>query len=269
MDNSPAGRIGELFTLIKPTGKALSLRINEIVKAEILNILQSGSVSLRVKGNIIKAETNIPVTKRGEVFLRVVGGDKNIKLQFLGYADENPLVSQDETNGLQNKIFKAISEFVGARLKSSDIKLIENLVKSLPENVKASYPEFKTLEMFLPKIQELYTFLPLSWQEMKDGELIFKKGKSRYDEEESYSCTINLDLEMAGKLSISVTMYDQEFYVSFRAENPVMESLLISEKDVLEKQFFDTGMQLRAVNFKHEPKIEFGKAGSTGIDMRI
>ncbi|MGD1076657.1 MAG: flagellar hook-length control protein FliK [Thermodesulfovibrionales bacterium] len=129
----------------------------------------------------------------------------------------------------------------------------------------------KTIEFFQmsSKAKEmLHTFLPVSWHELKDGELIFKRSKDRRTDSDAYYCTLNLDLASAGKMSISVTMYKEAFYVSFRVEDEKTHALLNSHKALLEKQFARAGISLKAVNFKTET-VSFGEPAAEGFRMRI
>jgi flagellar hook-length control protein FliK len=129
----------------------------------------------------------------------------------------------------------------------------------------------KTIEFFQvsSKANEmLHTFLPVSWHELKDGELIFKRSRDRGTDLTSYYCTLNLDLASAGKMSISVTMYEKAFYVSFRVEDERTHALLNSHKALLEKQFAHAGIFLKAVNFKTEA-VSFGEPPAEGFHMRI
>jgi hypothetical protein len=113
----------------------------------------------------------------------------------------------------------------------------------------------------------LYAYLPVSWQELKDGELIFKRSRNDLNTGATYSCTINLDLEYTGKMSVSLTMHDRSLYISFRVEKQEMCELLNSHKDLLEKKCADAGISLRAVNFITEPVV-FGKPKAEGLHIK-
>jgi hypothetical protein len=113
----------------------------------------------------------------------------------------------------------------------------------------------------------LYTFLPLAWGDLKDGELSLRKDHTRGDR--SYTCDINLDLEHAGKIAASVTMCDGAFYVSFHAEKQETRSLIISEKGLLEKGFAETGLLLKVVTVGNQDEIMFGAAKPHGFDLKV
>jgi hypothetical protein len=101
----------------------------------------------------------------------------------------------------------------------------------------------------------IYTFLPFSWNELKDGELVFKKNK--YYGKKSYTCDMNLDLEHLGKISISTTAYEGEFFVSFNAEKEETRNLLEKNKSALAGKFKAVGLALKAVNVSLKKEVDF------------
>ncbi|MBF0517957.1 MAG: flagellar hook-length control protein FliK, partial [Nitrospirae bacterium] len=114
----------------------------------------------------------------------------------------------------------------------------------------------------------VYTYLPFLWNELKDGELLFKKNK--YHAQKSFTCDINLDLDKLGKLSISVTTADSGFFVSFNAEKDNTKQLILQNKDDLEKRFKAAGLTLKIINVGQKTKLDFaGKNPSGGLDLRI
>ncbi|MBI5634146.1 MAG: flagellar hook-length control protein FliK [Nitrospirae bacterium] len=150
-----------VLTLLKPFGKGLNLRINDIVKAEILNVMDSGDVSLRVLGengesSIIVAKSDIPLTKGMTVQFRVTASDAEIKLQFMGTASEgNKMVERTGEELLPQKALRILSEFAGSKLKQDELKLMEEVFKTLPEKIKTAFPEFRAIERILPEIDKL------------------------------------------------------------------------------------------------------------------
>ena len=101
----------------------------------------------------------------------------------------------------------------------------------------------------------LYTFLPFSWNQLKDGELVFKKNK--YYGNKSYTCDMNLDLEQLGKISISTTVYEGEFFVSFNAEKEDTRNLIEANKSLLNAKFKAVGLALKAVNVSRKKEVDF------------
>jgi len=439
------------ISIEKPTGKAISLKLGEIVKAEVMDMLPTGGVTLRVKGDFITAKTDIPMQKGAIAFFKVTDlpvEGKDLKLQFMGYTPEsakeqemplssfnpkespipkliqelsnsltdikNSAISRKEADSLTSKlqninseILKALPSDINSLPKEIKIQLqnllqaslkvtgqgmlarLENLTNQLPEGIK-NHPlvqnltkdltvsiekllqtpmkgvlqdtgvaleaklkaivemfrhssqlpvagrregsnlssennqtagqgllntdknavtheqkqllqhdmtaikkdlkagllqlkqfiveegkeavktfsghdltatqrestvrlidglikDIETFQVLSKTTNSFYTFLPISWQELKDGEISFKRGQSDA-KGISYSCRINLDLERFGKLSVMVMMYNKEFLVSFRAENPEFQAVLNNNVTVLRELFSSRGLNLKAVN---------------------
>lgn len=108
--------------------------------------------------------------------------------------------------------------------------------------------DIETLQLLSKTTNSFYTFLPLIWQDLKDGEVSFKRGRSDA-KGVSYSCRINLELERFGRLSAMVMMHNREFIVFFKTDNPGLQAILDSNTKDLYKAFNESGMHLKAVNF--------------------
>ncbi len=85
---------------------------------------------------------------------------------------------------------EAVKTFSGhdltATQRESTVRLIDGLIKDI-----------ETFQVLSKTTNSFYTFLPISWQELKDGEISFKRGQSDA-KGIPYSCRINLDLERFG-----------------------------------------------------------------------
>jgi hypothetical protein len=135
----------------------------------------------------------------------------------------------DAVKKIQSHEFTAVQ-------KEITVRAIDGLLKDI-----------ETFQLLSKTTDSFYTFLPISWQELRDGEIAFKRGHSD-SKGTSYSCRINLDLEKFGKLKIIVLMYNREFFVSFKAENPEFQALLSSHTTELQESFTARGLNLKAVN---------------------
>jgi hypothetical protein len=123
-----------------------------------------------------------------------------------------------------------------AAQRESAVRGIDGLLKDI-----------ETFQLLSKTTDSFYTFLPINWQDLRDGEISFKRGRSDA-KGTSYSCRINLDLERFGKLTIMVLIYNREFFVSFTAENPEFQKTLINNVSVLQESFKARGLNLKAVN---------------------
>ncbi len=120
--------------------------------------------------------------------------------------------------------------------KEGAVRVIGGLIKDIG-----------TFQLLSKTTDSFYTFLPVNWQDLKDGEVSFKRGRSDA-KGMSYSCRINLDLESFGKLSVMVMMYNREFFVSFMAENSEFQTVLNNNANELQESFSARGLSLKAVN---------------------
>lgn len=98
-----------ILTLIKPLGKPLSLKVGELVKANILDILPSGAVVLKIKGFAITAMPDMPIKTNTDAFFKVIVTNKEgteLRLQFIGYAEDEKnlqrIISPDNGNKVKN-----------------------------------------------------------------------------------------------------------------------------------------------------------------------
>ncbi|MBF0486820.1 MAG: flagellar hook-length control protein FliK, partial [Nitrospirae bacterium] len=117
------------------------------------------------------------------------------------------------------------------------------------------------------------TYLPFLWNELRDGELLFKKNK--YHAKKSFTCDINLDLDRLGKISASVTAADGGFFVSFNVEKDNTKQLIMENKGELEKRFAANGLTLKVINVGQKTRLDFAenndkkRTPSGGLDLRI
>jgi hypothetical protein len=111
----------------------------------------------------------------------------------------------------------------------------------------------------------LYSPLSLQWDELADGEMLFRKrngGKG-----ESFTCDINLDLRPLGKMSASVTMYDGAFFVSLSPQSEATRSLMSSRSAEVERRFREAGLALKAVRITRKNRVDFGVPARDGVDV--
>jgi flagellar hook-length control protein FliK len=113
----------------------------------------------------------------------------------------------------------------------------------------------------------LYAPLFLKWDELADGELLFRKGSR--GKGESYTCELNLDLRPLGRMSVSVTMYDRAFFVSFAPESEQTRSLLAGRGDEFRERFRDAGLELKAVSINRKKGVAFGVPARDGVDLEV
>ncbi|GBD95480.1 MAG TPA: flagellar hook-length control protein FliK [Nitrospirae bacterium] len=361
-----------LLTIMGRGSKSFPFRAGTVLKAEVMDITEKGNVVLRLLpsdsinekagGTIIKADSAIPLAKGQNIFLEVLGGENKIKMRIAGSA---PGFSETPEQVVPARFIDMLASLSESRLSNSEFKFILNMLKSLPQNIKRAIPEFRNLEKLLLDIKQIdgkllkasvetsgvafetrlklavlngsgsvlrnltalqaegdlkallmrfktllkdegvdntlkqsgfrisdvsgtvdrfirdieffqltsrlndmfYTFLPVLWDDLRDCEFIFKKGKG--NRRGSYSCDINLDLESLGRLSISVTILNSSFYVTFFTEREDIKELIKSQRQILEGRFASQALPLKAISINHKKEIVFGKTQTQGVNVKI
>ncbi len=107
----------------------------------------------------------------------------------------------------------------------------------------------------------LWFFLPLIWKELKDGEVILRESDQGRPGGNAYSCTINLDLERAGKVRVNLLFQGGYVHVNCAAEDGNFSRVLRGGADVLEQRFRASGLRLGNLSVYHQPEINFSGSG--------
>lgn len=162
INNIGIGDARNILTSTSAAGKGLSIKTGTILKAEVMDIAKDGNALLRIisagtskeamQETVIKAFTEVPLTKGQKIYLEVLGGKDNIKMQFIGDMENSPAPLQ---KNIPVKILDMLAKLSEARLSSSEFKDLMNMLKSLPESVKTVIPEFKGLEKLLLDAKQL------------------------------------------------------------------------------------------------------------------
>ncbi len=361
-----------IFTFLRPSGRNISLSVGDVVRAEVVSILESGALALSItpgkgQGGLVIARTEVPLDKGDSVVLKVIGGEREMRLRLIGTAGEGAVNRPEKAQGdVHEALLGMLSDLSRFRASGSDLKHLFAFFRSLPESLKSFHPDFSRMEELLPEIGRLnaqflqsstegsgvlfetrlgkaareimeqgksgrlgalfgeepdmkgialrlrdllqderfaerllssgvkpqdfeeavdkimknieffqvssrindmfYTYLPVSWQQLREGELSFRRRKE--EEGESYTCDLNLDMEAAGKVSASVTLFGRALYVTMYAENPATTALLLAEKAGLQERFSSAGLDLRALNVGHMREIRMGDLRPPGLNVK-
>ncbi len=147
-------------------------------------------------------------------------------------------------------------------LEKSGIKAAEvsELAERFINNIEFFQVTSKINDMF-------YTFLPIFFNGFRDAEFLFKKSSKNGKEASTYD--INLDLENLGKISISVTILDKVFHVSFFTELEGVKKLINSQMHQLKSRFSSQGLQLKTIHVNHKKNIVFGQSQYQGVSFRV
>jgi hypothetical protein len=210
--------------LVQNLTKDLTVSIEKLLQTPLKGVLQDTGVALETKLKAIVEMFQQPQLQHDMTAIK-----KDLKVGLLQLKQ----LVMEEGKG-------TVRTFSGhdltAAQRESAVRVIDGLIKDI-----------ETFQVLSKTTDSFYTFLPIGWQELKDGEVSFKRGRSDA-KGISYSCRINLDLERFGKLSVIVIMYNKEFLVSFMAENPAFQTILNDNTKELQDSFIARGLNLKAVN---------------------
>ncbi|MBF0566949.1 MAG: hypothetical protein HQK89_17125, partial [Nitrospirae bacterium] len=172
IDNYIVNRTDQMLTLMRPDGKTIPLTLGSVVSADVLDIIASGMVTLRItppvgkgegsqptgdstQGKVITAQTNVPMSEGDRVTLQVIGGDKEIRLKFLGVSQAQTTLPRMQLDTLQQRLQSLLSEFSGSRLTSADFQQLSAVLKAIPPGIKDNFPEFSQLEKLMPDMEQM------------------------------------------------------------------------------------------------------------------
>lgn len=145
-------------------------------------------------------------------------------------------------------------------LKTNLMRLAEEgTIKKTVETILRDIETFQTLSKVT---DSFYTFLPLIWKELRDGNISFKRGDNK-GKEASFSCRIKLEFERLGGLVTMVTFYNKGFFITFVVEDQGFRRVIEDNKEYLKRLFSERGLDLKAVN------VMAGESGASWLDRGI
>jgi hypothetical protein len=115
----------------------------------------------------------------------------------------------------------------------------------------------------------LQFFLPLLWRDLREGEIMLREYARGKVGERSFTCTVNLDLERAGKVRVNLVSQDGYMHVTCTAEKNDFTRLLQEGADVLREQFVSAGLRLGRVSVHHQPTIDFENNLAGGVNIQV
>lgn len=114
----------------------------------------------------------------------------------------------------------------------------------------------------------LRMFLPVAWDGLKDGELVFSKREERGGKP-SYSCDITLDMNPLGNIAFSVTSYEGTMYLSLMAERPETEASIRDARGELTQGLLAQGLRVSAMNIGQRRGMQPGDVQERGINIKV
>ncbi|WP_420265097.1 hypothetical protein, partial [Candidatus Magnetominusculus dajiuhuensis] len=177
VDNIVVGKGDNVVVLARPDGKPIALVSGDVVTADVLDIISSGLVMLRItppagKGEgsgVLLARTDVPLSEGDRIALKVLGGDKDISLKFMGIESSQSSISTSTPPSanaaastpvpaavtIEQRIQGLLTELAGARLTSTDFQALQKVLTNIPASVKDNYPEFKMLASLAANMEQL------------------------------------------------------------------------------------------------------------------
>jgi hypothetical protein len=172
-----------------------------------------------------------------------------------------------QTEGDFKSLLLKLKKLLGDRSVSAELKQAGFNGTELSRTVERFLDNIEFYQLTSKLNDMLYTFLPIAWDGLNDGELMFKKNKGAGNN--SYTCDINLDLESLGRLSVSITITGGQFFVAFYTDSEETERLIHSHKHLLQERFSSQGLQLKALNLSRKREISFGQSQLKGVNVKI
>ncbi len=142
-------------------------------------------------------------------------------------------------------------------------------LKTLQGKIEGLLKDVETFQALSKTTDSFYTFLPVNWKELRDGDVAFKKGREGAAGGTTSSCRINLDLAGFGSLSILVLMNNKDFFVSFKADRPESHSLIHANMDELKSSFVEKGLSLKTAHVLDQADTTMEQLDKLGSSDRI
>jgi len=213
--------------------------------------LSGNSLRNAIQGSGVLFETKLRLLVQGQEGAQLAAlfeGTANADLKAA-------LLSLKESLGKSDVVNRLLQSGVNVDALASSA---DNLLKNI---------EFLQLQSTLN--DTLQVFVPFVWQDLKDGEVIFRESGREREGEPSYSCAIYLDLERAGRISARVLFQAGSIHANVLAENKRLYGLLRDNAGILKEQFATAGLKLGGLSIQHEKTIDFRTSRPGGLNIRI
>ncbi|RMA97204.1 hypothetical protein [Hydrogenothermus marinus] len=108
----------EYLNIVKLPAKSLTLKAGENIKAQVVDILPSGGVVIRLKGQLVEVKSEIPLQKDTQLLLKILpsSDQNNVKLRLIS------ILSKNEAN-----IIKTILQNFQLKPSNLDFKSVQIL----------------------------------------------------------------------------------------------------------------------------------------------
>jgi len=133
--------------------------------------------------------------------------------------------------------------------------------------------DLTTFQLLSKVSDSFWTFLPVQWKELSNGDLIFKR-RTAPNGDVSYSCGIHLDLGEMGRVSVFIMFQFKDFHLTFKMDHPGLKAQVDSHLKELKENFKSAGLTVRNISMiddfeKIPDPFEHPDSGETIISIRI
>jgi flagellar hook-length control protein FliK len=232
-----------LQTSLKQTGESIQTRLDNLFKSLPGNYFEKNFINQIVEN--FKKDLMVNIERLSNISLKNALDNTGVALEAKLKSLVELLQQMDQSSSQPDVL--PVKKDLKAGLLQLRHYLLEEGKESLIKIVDGLLKDIETFQLLSKTTDSFYTFLPVNWTELKDGEIAFRKGRG--DAGSSYSCKIDLDLKSPGKLTIMVFMLNKEFFVSFRVEKDGFRAVLNSHMDELKERFSEKGLNLKASIF--------------------
>jgi hypothetical protein len=228
-----------------------------------LSVLEKLMVSVEdLSGTVLKAA----VQDSGVLF------EAKLRLLILGEGQEDTALNE-KLQTLANSDMKAALLSLRDELGKSSVanSLFQSGVSAdaLTAAVSTILKNIELLQLQSRLSDTLQVFVPFVWKDLKEGELIFRESERDKPGEEGYSCTVNLDLDRAGRTSARLLLQSGKIYADVLTENEGFFQLLKDNAMLFRKQADAAGIKLADLTIHRASRIEIKPPQLGGLNIRI
>ncbi len=167
---------------------------------------------------------------------------------------------------LQNGKFDEINSDVKAiLLKVKQDDMLKN-DKNLQNLIDKTLTNINTLQTNTLITQSFITYIPFSWENLKDGTISFSKLRQK----DKFSCKIELDLEHYGKVDIMMLFFEKNISIKMHIDSTEFKESLKKDQNSLKKALNDIGYETN-IFFDSVPKecYDLEQEYNLGMDLKI
>ena len=180
----------------------------------------------------------------------------NENLKQLDPLAQNAKLNLNELKGLENKLIGAVKDLQNIRLKNvqdvsyeiqNDIKstLLQVASQAKAENNDAIYNQANRLLAQIEMNQlmslandSINTYLPLSWEDLNESKIIFRRGKK-----DKFFAQIKLEFAKLGDLEILVSLNNEKYIdINIMAENKEFRKMIYENAHELKRNINKAGL---------------------------